>query len=310
MVDAPIPPLEELLAPEHVAALTALQARVEAAVAEDAIEESTEAGLLAACIELPLPEDKEARGRLHRAVRARCPCLQTSQEQAMAVAGQPPPGPLHLVARAGLGVHRQMRRLLPDPKQSLALYAFVGRYASHTLIAFPWTDARSPQPNYTTHAYRGRADAGAPAGVVLGPLSSKNSRKALYSLVSDTFPQLKMTTVQQKGEGPTMLAQWKEQEPGRGSKKRKRGQDAPAAAPSVHRFVLRKEDTEHLDALRRLGMGLRVPLKRLAYAGAKDRRAVTFQFITAQNLSPDRVARLADLRIPGAFCRCWSACVR
>lgn len=128
MVDAPIPPLEELLAPEHVAALTALQARVEAAVLQDAMEESTEAGgLLAARIELPLPDDKEARGRLHRAVRARCPCLQTSQEQAVAVAGQPPPGPLHLVARAGLGVHRQMRRLLPDPKQSLALYAFVAR---------------------------------------------------------------------------------------------------------------------------------------------------------------------------------------
>lgn len=179
------------------------------------------------------------------------------------------------------------------------------------------TDARSPQPYHTTHAHRGRADAGAPAGVVLGPLASKNSRKALYSLVSDTFPQLKMTTTQGEGKGEvghaggsTMLAQWKEQEPGRGSKKRKRGQDAPAAAPSVHRFVLRKEDTEQLDALRRLGMRLRVPPKRLAYAGAKDRRAVTFQFITAQNLPPDRVARLANLRIPGACCRCWRACVR
>lgn len=132
-------------------------------------------------------------------------------------------------------------------------------------------------------------------------MASKESRKALYNLVHSTFPQLRMTTREGEG-GPTVLLEWRDREPRRGAKRRRGEGAGEAAGPQgVHRFVLRKEDTEHLDALTRLARALRVPLNALAHAGVKDRRAVTYQFITASRLPPDRVAGVADLRIPGAF---------
>lgn len=62
-------------------------------------------------------------------------------------------------------------------------------------------------------------------------------------------------------------------------------------------FLLRKRDLTTLEALKRLSRAWRVPLKRFGFAGLKDRRAVTEQFVSVQGLSKGSLRSLDDIDV-------------
>lgn len=76
----------------------------------------------------------------------------------------------------------------------------------------------------------------------------------------------------------------------------------------LYRFVLRKENLEHLDALTQLARALRTSPSALGHAGVKDRRALTYQYLTARLPAPPEraAALLASVHVPGA---CSDACM-
>jgi hypothetical protein len=124
-------------------------------------------------------------------------------------------------------------------------------------------------------------------------------------MITNTFPQLSTTTTTMGADGPMVAVAWA---PARGKgQKRKRGGDDHEDGSLLYRFVLRKENVEHLDALNQLARALRIQPGALAHAGVKDRRAVTYQFLTARLpfAAQEAAGRLlAAVRVSGA-CRAW-----
>jgi hypothetical protein len=121
-------PLESLLNEPDIAALAQLEALVEACLDRPGGGGRGDDGdVQATRLVLPLPEDRDGRARLHKAVRARFPCLRTAQESLEGGGDGDGDAPKLVVRCDDLGPHRALRALLPDPAQSLALYAFVAR---------------------------------------------------------------------------------------------------------------------------------------------------------------------------------------
>ena len=173
-------------------------------------------------------------------------------------------------------------------------------------------------PNLVPPRHRRREDPRAAEGLALGPMPDKEQRRALHQWVSKTFPQLSTTTIPTAGAGngggPMVGVAWAPASRRQKGQKRKRGDgDGDGDGTPLlllYRFVLRKENVEHLDALAQLAHALRAPPAALAHAGVKDRRAVTYQYLTARLSAcgaQEGAGRFGAVRVPGA---CVRACVR
>ena len=64
-------------------------------------------------------------------------------------------------------------------------------------------------------------------------------------------------------------------------------------------FLLEKVNYNTLDAIKHIANKLHIPEKRISFAGTKDRNAITKQFISIQDVSPDRVEKieLKDIKL-------------
>ena len=105
-------------------------------------------------------------------------------------------------------------------------------------------------------------------GVLLGPLADKAARAAVHRIVANGLMAFQSVT---RDDGCVEVV-WK------ASKKRLRDEGA-----LFLRLVLRKENVEHLEALGRVAHALGVSLTAaLGCAGVKDKRAVTYQYLTVK----------------------------
>lgn len=111
-------------------------------------------------------------------------------------------------------------------------------------------------------------------------------------------------TTEVRPEGPMLVVNWTPLRKKGQKRKRPGGESAEEIEETglLYRFVLRKENLEHLDALTQLARALRTPPSALGHAGVKDRRALTYQYLTARLPAPPEraAALLASVHVPGA----------
>ena len=74
--------------------------------------------------------------------------------------------------------------------------------------------------------------------------------------------------------------------------------------PPFIKFVLLKSNKDTLSAISLLAQLSRIHVSRFAYAGTKDRRAITTQWVTVQGVSANRIAGL-NKRLLGMRCGMW-----
>ncbi|GLD93846.1 hypothetical protein PINS_up002451 [Pythium insidiosum] len=142
-----------------------------------------------------------------------------------------------------------------------------------------------------TYVRNGASDPAASKGVKLEHDDSKEARTALHRQISSATALLR-TRTESGHDGPSQLVAYFA--PAK-SKKRKRTEPEPFV-----RFVLRKENTEHFSCMESIARTLKMPVSAFAYAGTKDKAAITLQHVTVQGIAPERLLGLHEKEVDGA----------
>lgn len=124
------------------------------------------------------------------------------------------------------------------------------------------------------------ADTSAPP-VVLPGTDDKDCRTRLHKAVARVLPALASDTVEVEGVKSVRILR---EQPGAKRKRR------PSGRPRHVRLALYKENAETMAAVSRLSRATR---SKVGYAGTKDRRAVTTQWVTVSNISPSDIIQRA-----------------
>ncbi|KAJ0411468.1 hypothetical protein ATCC90586_008517 [Pythium insidiosum] len=132
----------------------------------------------------------------------------------------------------------------------------------------------------------GASDPAAAKGVRLVHDNSKEARTALHRQISSATALLR-TRTESTSDGPSQLVAFFAP-----AKAKKRKRTAPE--PFV-RFVLRKENTEHFACMERIARSLKRPVAVFAYAGTKDKVAITYQHVTVQGIAADKLLELNQI---------------
>lgn len=139
------------------------------------------------------------------------------------------------------------------------------------------------------------ATSGTIAPILLDPIAEKEPRKRVHVLVREQFGKTLDTSTL---DGGIVEVRRKGKQGGpRGSNARagataaqgERWHRAPQPSPFC-RFVLFKENRDTLDAISYLAKSLFLNPKLFTYAGTKDKRAITTQFVTAKNVAAEKLA--------------------
>ena len=125
--------------------------------------------------------------------------------------------------------------------------------------------------------------------VTLRAPANKNDRKAVHQLLRQLVPGCESAT---EGDAIVMIARrsgpafngWARAHSGSGTL-------WPVGRPDFCRFVLRKRDRDTGDALESISRATGARSSSFAIAGSKDRRGVTFQFVTAWREEPTVLLR-------------------
>ena len=224
-------------------------------------------------VRLPLPSNRTARGVLHRSLKHAFPGVAT----------------LHDTTDSSLLLVTADSRNLTVARELL----------THSQITLPHVLA------LLSYVGRGRGDpaaiAGAAAekeggGITLSEIMvDKAARTSVIRVVSNAFPGLQCCTKY----GVRVHVAWKQSSTHHQEKKYKRkrqgaereeeggkggGERGDSSSPLLLRLVLRKENLEHLEALQRLArlLGGVSLSSSLAVAGVKDKRAITYQYVSVR----------------------------
>ncbi|TMW56367.1 hypothetical protein Poli38472_006377 [Pythium oligandrum] len=131
---------------------------------------------------------------------------------------------------------------------------------------------------------KGAGDSSTANGVELIHDDSKEARTALHRQISKSSSLLRTRTETLDGV-QRLVVHFSPQN----TKKRKRSEPEPFV-----RFVLQKTNLEHFTCFERLSRLLKCPLSSFAYAGTKDKAAITYQEVTMQHVAPERLLALRD----------------
>ncbi|CAH8499004.1 unnamed protein product [Heterobilharzia americana] len=128
----------------------------------------------------------------------------------------------------------------------------------------------------------------------------KTERTQIHKAISTLFPSLESTTVKENNENVIVVC--KKTHPNAKGSRRPRGKATGMAksTPYCH-FVLYKEGKDTLSAVQLLSRFLHVGPSVFSYAGTKDRRAITTQFVTVKGVNSKTLSslntRLHGLRV-------------
>lgn len=75
----------------------------------------------------------------------------------------------------------------------------------------------------------------------------------------------------------------------------------PPERPPYLRFALYKENKDTMEAIAQLARVLQLPQKLFSYAGTKDKRAITCQWVTAYKIPAEKVSRAINLELSRGF---------
>ncbi|XP_078597162.1 pseudouridylate synthase 7 homolog [Branchiostoma floridae x Branchiostoma japonicum] len=115
----------------------------------------------------------------------------------------------------------------------------------------------------------------------------KQQRTQVHHAIKELFSELQSETVE-VGNKKVIRVKY-----GKGSQARERNKFKwPKGRPDYCHFVLYKENLDTMDAINMLAMNLRVRPGFFAYAGTKDKRAITVQEVTAYRIAAERLCDL------------------
>jgi TruD family tRNA pseudouridine synthase len=131
-----------------------------------------------------------------------------------------------------------------------------------------------------------------PVVVALNDAIDKDTRREIHQLLGKLYPYLR--TRFDSG----MLRCWREP-PAAGAGARKRNVDGVRVPKTFTHFLMAKRNVDALDSKRRVARFLRTQPTAIAFGGAKDKRAVTWQRIS---VAGDYVQRVPGSGAATAFC--------
>jgi tRNA pseudouridine13 synthase len=131
--------------------------------------------------------------------------------------------------------------------------------------------------------------------VRLPPNDDKSTRSAIHRAISTLYKHLVSSTVKNADSGQNELVVKYEKDG------RQRQAQAARHTPKYTKFVLLKSNKDTMSAVAVIASMTRAHVSRFAYAGTKDRRAVTTQWVTASNMAPAQLAGL-NKRLIGMRC--------
>ncbi|XP_035676228.1 pseudouridylate synthase 7 homolog [Branchiostoma floridae] len=115
----------------------------------------------------------------------------------------------------------------------------------------------------------------------------KQQRTQVHHAIKELFSELQSETVE-VGSKKVIRVKY-----GKGYQARERNKFKwPKGRPDYCHFVLYKENLDTMDAINMLAMNLRVRPGFFAYAGTKDKRAITVQEVTAYRIAAERLCDL------------------
>lgn len=134
---------------------------------------------------------------------------------------------------------------------------------------------------------------------------SKEVRKRVHALIRSCFPQLesvsRVESADQSNKSIDIFRTSRTQSKGNKSLKRPREHgngwqrsDWPMQRPPFLQFVLYKQNIDTVSAVRQLSASLGVKERNIGYAGAKDKRGYTAQFMTLFKIQPQRLLRVVQ----------------
>jgi len=134
----------------------------------------------------------------------------------------------------------------------------------------------------------------------LRPDLAREERRPVHHLISNTCRDFETSTIpnynaaEESNESlAAVVVKWSKRAQQRARKKTGGSNECPKAAGSTSNtlFVLKKTKKEHLTVIQRLAHALRCRQSDIGLAGIKDMHAVTYQFCTVSNMSPQSVER-------------------
>lgn len=134
-----------------------------------------------------------------------------------------------------------------------------------------------------------------PSPVVLGPVADKDLRRQLHQLFKELpwAPPLQTTTTASVGGAMTCIQLAVGSGQRTGAKRKWREDDAwEGGSHRYVRFALYKENMDTHNALSLVAKSLHFNAKVFGWAGTKDKRAVTVQYVTAYHVAPAKLARV------------------
>jgi len=139
--------------------------------------------------------------------------------------------------------------------------------------------------------------------VTLNPIESKDGRSFVHQAIREIFEgeletntkilddEKRVIIVSRKGTSARSEHERKRRRGGQGAGASKRARTVwPGGTKKFVKFVLAKENMDSSVVVSHLCRELSVPQKTFGFAGTKDKRAVTFQHMTAQKVDPGRLA--------------------
>ncbi|CAH8482580.1 unnamed protein product [Schistosoma turkestanicum] len=127
----------------------------------------------------------------------------------------------------------------------------------------------------------------------------KTERTQIHQAIRALFPSLESTTLKEGSEN-IIVVHRKNHPEVKGSRSRERTNGMTKSTPYCH-FVLYKEGKDTLSAIQVLSRFLHVGPSIFSFAGTKDRRAITTQFVTAKGINSKTLSllnnRLHGLRL-------------
>nr|CAH8840294.1 unnamed protein product [Trichobilharzia regenti] len=129
---------------------------------------------------------------------------------------------------------------------------------------------------------------------------NKTDRTQIHEAVRKLFPSLESTTV--KEDDQNVIVVFRKNHPEAKNSRRSRGNAKGMSKSAPYcRFVLYKEGKDTLSAIQLLSRFLHVGPSMFTYAGTKDRRAITTQFVTVKGINSKTLSslnsRLYGLRV-------------
>ena len=135
----------------------------------------------------------------------------------------------------------------------------------------------------------------------LRPDLTREGRRPVHHLISTACRDFETSTIpnycttDECGDIAAIVVRWSNRAQQRALKKKAitgshKSSNAPETATNSL-FVLKKTKKEHLAVIQRLARALRCRQSDIGFAGIKDMHAVTYQFCTVANTSPQRIKR-------------------